>query len=154
MILKTDKTQEQLYNRILLNFGIAVVAYGALYFLYQRFYMKNWITFTLAGLFIAAAVICYGLSKKKNTKNYAHMCVAFGVALLFTRLSVIVGSVIGMDNFMKLQEIYVIKKILQTRWEVILVVWSGIVYLAGMLVYNSILMYKVGKEEKKKRKNK
>jgi len=150
--LKTDKSQEQLYNRVLLNFGIAVLAYGLLHLLYQRLYMKNWITFTLAGIFIAAAIVCYVFSKKKPTKNYGHMFLAFGIALLFTRLSVIVGSIIGMDNFIKLQEIYLIKKILQTRWEVIVVVWAGVLYLAGMLIYNGILMYKVGKEEKKNRK--
>ena len=76
--MKTEKTQEQLYNRILINFGIGILAYALLYFLYQKLYMKNWITFTLAGIFIAAAVVFYAMSGKKPLKNYAHMFLIFG----------------------------------------------------------------------------
>lgn len=149
--MKTNKTQEQLYNRILINFGIGILAYSILYILYQRLYMDNVVTFTLAGIFIACAVACYALSKKKPLKNYGHMFAAFGLALLFTRLSVLVATVVGMENFLALQENYFIKKLLQTRWEVIILVWSGAVYLAGMLVYNCLLMAKASKNSKKKK---
>lgn len=147
--MKTEKTQEQLYNRILINFGIGILAYTLLYFLYQKFYMKNWITFTFAGLFIAVAAVFYILSSKKPLKNYAHMFTAFGISLLFTRLSVIVATVVGMEKFIALQEIYWIKKLLQTRIEVIILVCAGAIYLLGMLIYNSVLMVRVGKAEKK-----
>lgn len=147
--MKTKKTQEQLYNRILINFGIGILAYTLLYFLYQKLYMKNWITFSFAGLFIVAAIVFYALSAKKPLKNYAHMFTVFGVSLLFTRLSVIVATVIGMEKFISLQEIYWIKKLLQTRTEVIIIAYAGALYLIGMLIYNSVLMYHAGKTEKK-----
>ncbi len=150
--MKTEKTQEQLYNRILINFGIGILAYALLYFLYQKLYMKNWITFTLAGIFIAAAVVFYSMSGKKPLKNYGHMFLIFGAALLFTRLSVIVATVVGMEKFIALQDIYWVKKLLQTRIEVMIIGWLGALYLVGMLVYNGVLMYRVGKEEKAKRK--
>lgn len=152
--MKTNKTQEQLYNRILINFGIGILAYSLLYFLYQKLYMKNWVTFTLAGLFMAAAVVCYVLSKKKPLKNYGHMFIAFSVALLFTRLSVIVATVVGMDRFTALQDIYWLKKLMQTRWEVRIIVCAGAVYLVGMVIYNGILMHKAAREEKKSKKKK
>lgn len=150
--MKTNKTQEQLYNRILINFGIGILAYSLLYFLYQHLYMKNWVTFTIAGVFFALAILFFVLSKKKPTKNYGYMFVAFGGALLFTRLSVIVASVIGFNNFISLLDIYWLKKLLQTDIQVRIIVICGAVYLVGMLVYNSILMYKAGKREKEDRK--
>ena len=154
--LKTNKTQEQLYNRIFINFGIGILAYFALYCLYYKFYMKNTVTFALAGIFTAAAIVCYALSKKKPLKNYAHMFVAFTVALLFTRLAYIITMIFGISAFEKMQEVYFLKKLLQTRWEVIIIAWMGAAYLLGMLIYNGILMNKVGKEERalKRKKNK
>lgn len=143
--MKTNKTQEQLYNRILINFGIAIVGYVLLYFLYNKMYMRNAITFTFAGVFLAAGIACYALSKKKPLKNYGHMFTAFCVALLFTRLSVIVVTIFGWGTFEKMQEIYLLKKLMQTRWEVIIVSWAGAIYLVGMVVYNGILMAKAKK---------
>lgn len=153
-MFKTNKTQEQIYNRILINFGIGILAYSLLNILYQRFYMKNVITFTLAGIFLATAIVFYALSKKKPLKNYAHMLIAFCIALLFTRLSVIVTTFIGMERFLALQETYLIKKFLQTQTEVIIIVFLGAIYLVGMLIYNGILMNKVKSEERAARKAK
>lgn len=144
--MKSTKTQEQLYNRILINFGVAILGYILLYFLYQKMYMRNVITFTFAGIFLVAGIVCYALSKKKPLKNYGHMFIAFCVALLFTRLSVLVVTFLGWDTFSKMQEVYFLKKLMQTRWEVIIVSWTGAVYLVGMLIYNGILMAKAGKK--------
>lgn len=144
--MKSTKTQEQLYNRILINFGVAILGYILLYFLYQKMYMRNVITFTFAGIFLVAGIVCYALSKKKPLKNYGHMFIAFCVALLFTRLSVLVVTFLGWDTFSKMQEVYFLKKLMQTRWEVIIVSWAGAVYLVGMLIYNGILMAKAGKK--------
>jgi len=36
---------------------------------------------------------------------------------------------------------------MQTRWEVILIVYGGAVYLLGMLVYNAIMIKKAGKRK-------
>ena len=144
--MKSTKTQEQLYNRILINFGVAILGYILLYFLYQKMYMRNVITFTFAGIFLVAGIVCYALSKKKPLKNYGHMFIAFCIALLFTRLSVLVLTFFGWDTFSKMQEVYFLKKLMQTRWEVIIVSWAGAVYLVGMLIYNGILMAKAGKK--------
>ncbi len=144
--MKSTKTQEQLYNRILINFGVAILGYILLYFLYQKMYMRNVITFTFAGIFLVAGIVCYALSKKKPLKNYGHMFIAFCIALLFTRLSVLVVTFFGWDTFSKMQEVYFLKKLMQTRWEVIIVSWAGAVYLVGMLIYNGILMAKAGKK--------
>lgn len=146
--MKTQKTQENLYNRILINFGIGILAYSVLYFLYQKLYMNNTVTFITAGIFAAAAIVCYTLSNKKPLKNYGHMFAAFTIALLFTRLSVITASILGMEKFFELQNIYFFKKLMQTRIEVIIISWLGALYLIGMLIYNSVLMVKAGKKKK------
>ncbi len=149
--MKTTKTQEQLYNRIMINFGIGILAYGLLYFLYQKMYMKNSITFAIAGLFALVAIIFYILSSKKPLRNYAHMFSAFSLSLLFTRLSVLVSTIVGLEKFLELQNLYWFKKIMQTRTEVTILVILGALYLVGMLIYNIILMHKVGKERKNKK---
>ena len=150
--MKTNKTAEQLYNRILINFGVAILAYSALNILYNTLYMKNWITFTLAGIFAVLAILCYVFSKKKPLKNYGHMFVAFTLALLFTRLSVLTVRILGWNTFESMQNVYILKKLLQTRTEVIIISWLGALYLVGMVIYNAILMYKVDKAEKKAKK--
>lgn len=150
--MKTNKTAEQLYNRILINFGVAILAYSALNILYNTLYMKNWVTFTLAGIFAVLAILCYVFSKQKPLKNYGHMFLAFTLALLFTRLSVLTVRIFGWNAFESMQNVYIIKKLLQTRTEVILISWLGAIYLVGMVIYNGILMHKVQKAEKKKNK--
>lgn len=145
--MKTNKTQEQLYNRILINYGIAILAYVLLYVLYNKMYMRNTVTFAFAAIFLVAGVVCYVLSKKKPLKNYGHMFIAFCAALLFTRLSVLVVTLFGFNNFSKMQEVYFLKKLMQTRWEVVLVSWGGALYLVGMTIYNGILMAKAGKKK-------
>ena len=150
--MKTTKTSEQLYNRILINFGIAILAYSGLNILYNTLYMKNWVTFTFAGIFAVLAILCYVFSKQKPLKNYGHMFLAFTLALIFTRLSVITVQIFGYEAFESMQGIYIIKKLLQTRTEVILITWLGAIYLVGMVIYNAILMYKVEKAEKKERR--
>lgn len=147
--MKNIKTQEQLYNRILINYGIAILGYILLYVLYNKMFMRNTVTFACAGIFLVAGIVCYALSKKKPLKNYGHMFIAFCVALLFTRLSVIVVTLFGWNTFSKMQEVYFLKKLLQTRWEVIAVSWGGAVYLVGMTIYNGILMAKAGKKKSK-----
>lgn len=148
--MNTNKTQEQLYNRILINYGIGAVGYILLYILYSKLYMKNTVTFAFAGIFLVAGIICYALSKKKPLKNYGHMFIAFFLALLFTRLSVLVVKVLGWDLFGKMHEIYFWKKLMETRIEVIIISWAGALYLVGMTVYNGILMSKAGKKNNKK----
>ncbi len=77
------------------------------------------------------------------------MFIAFCLALLFTRLSVLVVKVLGWDLFGKMHEIYFWKKLMETRIEVIIISWAGALYLVGMTVYNGILMAKAGKKKKK-----
>ena len=143
--MKNNKKQEDLYNRILINFGIAILAYSGLYFIYENLYMNNTVTFSLAAVFAVIAIVFYSLSGKKPLKNYAHMFTAFAIALLFTRLSVITVSILGFEKFFSMQEMYWFKKLMQTRWEVIFVAALGAIYLVGMLIYNIILIKRTSK---------
>lgn len=152
--MKNAKTQEQLYNRIMINFGIGILAYGLLYFLYQKMYMNNLLTFSIAGIFALAAIVFYILSGKKPVRNYAHMFAAFSIALLFTRLSLLFTAIFGAEKFFEFQNFYFFKKIMQTRIEVTILVVLGATYLLGMLVYNLVLMHKAGKKSKQKQHSK
>lgn len=153
-MLKTDKTEEQLMNRILINFGIGILAYILLYILYAKLYMQNFATFLTAGIFALAAVAFYIFSAKTGKyRNYGHMFVAFTLALLFTRLSYITSLIIGGQRFMAIiNSGYFWKMVFNTQKQVMLVSILGGVYLAGMLVYNGMLMAKAPKNKKKTRK--
>ncbi|MBE7044272.1 MAG: hypothetical protein E7397_01985 [Ruminococcaceae bacterium] len=149
---KTNKTEEQLFNRILINFGIGILAYWLLYYLYGSLYMANGVTFTLAAIFLVAGIVCIALGKKLPLKNYGIMFVAFCLCLLFTRLSVLTSIVIGIENFLSLQEGYVFKKLMQTSTQVTILGWAGSLYLLGMFVYNCILIKNVRLAKRSKNK--
>ena len=143
------KTQEQLFNRILINIGIAVIAYILLYILYAKFYLAPAIPIGIA--FIVIAVIGYIVSGLKliKVKNYAHMFLAFGLCLLFTRLSVFAGTVLGMEKFIELINTSgLFKMIRNSRYEVIFITWLGAAYLAVMLIYNTVMISRAGKKSK------
>ena len=143
---KTKKTQDQLLNRILINFAIAIPAYIFLYVIYAKFYLAYAIEFAAA--FIVIAIVLYILSavKTKKLRNYAHMFLAFGICLLLTRLSVIIGTVVGFERFIELTDSSkLFRMIVNSRYDVILITWLGIAYLVGMLIYNTVLMGKSGK---------
>ena len=63
------------------------------------------------------------------------MFLAFTLALLFTRLSVLTVRIFGWNAFESMQNVYIIKKLLQTRTEVILISWLGAIYLVGILAF-------------------
>ena len=155
-MLKTDKTEEQLMNRILINLGIGALAYILLHILYARLYMQNFATFLTAGIFALAAAGFYICAAKTGKfKNYGHMFLAFTLALLFTRLSYITSLIIGGQRFMMLiNSGYIWKSAFNTQKQVILISILGGVYLLGMLVYNGILMTKAGKNHPKKKTKK
>ena len=141
------KTQEQLLNRILINFAIAVPAYIFLYVIYAKFYLAHAIEFAIA--FIVLAIVLYIISavKIKKLRNYAHMFLAFGICLLFTRLSIIIGSIVGIEKLIELtNSSKFFEMLVNSRYDVILITWLGIAYLVGMLIYNTVLMGKTGKK--------
>ena len=143
---KKKKTQDQLLNRILINIGIAVIAYILLYILYAKFYLAPAIPIGIA--FIVIAIAGYILSGLKviNVKNYAHMFLAFGLCLLFTRLSVFAGTILGIEKFIELINTSKLFKVLMnSRYEVIFITWLGVAYLAVMLIYNTIRICRTGK---------
>lgn len=147
MLNKEKKSQEQLLNRILINIGIAVLAFIFLYVMYAKYYMMPSAVFML--VFFALAVVGYILSAAKviKVKNYAHMFLAFGFCMMFTNLSKILGAVMGMERFTNLIKTSDIFKILvNTRYEVIILTWLGVVYLVGMLIYNTVLINKAGRK--------
>ncbi len=146
---KKKKNQEQLLNRILINIGIGILAYIFLYILYARFYMIPSLIF--AAVFFVLAIAGYILSAKKivNVKNYAHMFIGFTLCMLFTSLSRICGYILGIHKFIELiNKYYFFKILMNTRYEVILITWLGVIYLVGMIIYNSILIYKAGNKKK------
>ena len=146
---KKKKTQDQLLNRILINIGIAVIAYILLYILYAKFYLAPAIPIGIA--FIVIAIAGYILSGLKviNVKNYAHMFLAFGLCLLFTRLSVFAGTILGIEKFIELINTSKLFKVLMnSRYEVIFITWLGVAYLAVMLIYNTIRICRTGKKSK------
>ncbi len=143
------KNQEQLFNRILINIGIGILAYIFLYIMYAKFYMMPSLVF--AAIFFVLAIVGYVLSAKKiaNVKNYAHMFIGFTLCMLFTSLSRIFGYILGLQKFIELINSYYFFKILvNTRYEVILISWLGAIYLVGMVIYNSVLIYKAGNKRK------
>ncbi|MDY3928335.1 MAG: hypothetical protein SOZ34_03120 [Clostridia bacterium] len=143
------KNQEQLLNRILINIGIGILAYIFLYIMYAKFYMMPSLIF--AAVFFILAVAGYILSAKKiaDVKNYAHMFIAFTLCMLFTSLSRIFGTVLGIEKFMELiNSSYFFKMLVNSRYEVMLVSWLGGIYLVGMIIYNSVLIYKAGNKRK------
>ena len=146
------KTQEQLFNRILINIGIAVAAYIFLYVLYARFYMMPALKFSV--IFFIFAIIGYILSSKKvgkkEFKNYSHMFLAFGFGMLFTNLSKIFANLMGMDKFMELINSSTLFRILvNSRYEVIIISWLGALYLVAMVVYNTVLINRLSDTKKK-----
>lgn len=148
---ETQKRIEKIENRIMINYGIAVLAYLVLYVLYNTFYMKYQLVLPLAGIMLIAAVVCYILHRKtKKTKNYGHMFIGFTVALLITNSSTIISKLFGENVFNSLYGVNIVAKLLNSRNEVIGIALLGAVYLVGMTIYNSVLISK----EKNKRKNK
>ena len=55
LLSKKRTTQEQIFNRILINIGIAVPAYITLYVIYTKFYLVPAIPMGILFLVIAAA---------------------------------------------------------------------------------------------------
>lgn len=146
---KKNKTQEQIFNRILINIGIAVVAYIMLYIIYAKFYLAPAIPLGIAFIIIAIAGYIAAKVKFPKIKNYAHMFLAFGLCLLFTRLSVFVGSVLGVEKFIELiNASKLFKIIMNSRYEVIFITWLGVAYLIGMFTYNTICINRMGKNNK------
>ena len=140
------RENEHIENRILINFGIGVLAYILLRFLYVNKYMDDVWTFSFAGIFAICAVVFYVFSKRnEKLKNYAHMFSAFCAALIFTRICRIAYWIFGMSTYMKLYNIRFFNILFTTRYDVILISLLGAVYLAGMLIYNCILITKQSK---------
>ena len=122
-------------------------AYIFLYVIYAKFYLAHAITFAIA--FFVLAIVFYIISavKVKKLRNYAHMFVAFGLCLLFTRLSVILGSILGFQRFIQLiDSSKFFEMLVNSRYDVIFITWLGIAYLVGMLIYNTVLIGKTGKK--------
>ena len=147
--MNNKKTQEQLFNRILINIGIAIAAYIFLYVIYAKYYLSPAIPSAICCFILAAAGYVLSAAKVIKVRNYAHMFLAFGLALMFTRLSVLVGNAVGIERFMAIKNSSRFMNILfNSRYDVILITWLGIIYLVLMLIYNSVLISRAGKKKK------
>lgn len=137
---------EKLTNRIIINLGVAFFAYILLWVM-SKLFMPNSLVFTLIGIFAAAAVLMLVLSKKCGypLKNYIYMFTAFTLALIYTKLSVIITMFIGIHNCVLLQNIKFFSILLNTSVAVKTIAILGGVYLVIMLVYNQTKIIKLSK---------
>lgn len=142
--MKNQNTrEEQLVNRIMINFGVALVAYIVMYILLNKFYLKWAIVLPVAAVMLIAAVICYIFHKKTGkTKNYGHMFLAFFVALTLTQSSFLIWKLFGVEGFYSIYNIGIMKELLNSRKAAIGISWLGAIYLAGMTIYNIIQISK------------
>ena len=157
---ESEKRVLRLENRIIINYAVAVVAYMVFNILvtgYTNPDVRNAIIFSLAAIFVVAAVVCYVLNKKTGkTKNYGHMFIAFALALLFTRGSIVIYKLFGNKDFefiydFKLFGLPLGEKLVNAQFATHTVAWLGGIYLVLMTVYNGILIHK---ETTKKRNKK
>lgn len=153
------KRVEKLENRIIINYAIAVVAYMIFYALigdYRNYELRNKVIFAVAGVMVIAAIVCYVLHKKtKKTKNYGHMFIAFALALLSTRASVIVYNIFGANVFNTIYDfeifgVRIVEKLLTSKNAVTGVSWLGAIWLVVMTIYNGVLISKEKSNKKKK----
>lgn len=141
--------EESLVNRILINYGVAIIAYILLYFLLNKYYMKYSIVLPIAGVMLIAAVVCYLLQKKTGkTKNYGHMFIGLAAALIVTQSSFIIYRVLGEKIFSALTSVWIIDKAVNSRNATIGIAWLGAIYLVIMTVYNAVLISKEKKNAK------
>ncbi len=147
--------EEQLVNRIMINYGIAVIAYIVLYILSNKLNMRYSVVLPLAGVMLAAGVVCYIFHKKSGkTRNYGHMFIGFTVALLATQSSFLLWKLFGVEAFRMVYNIGIFPKLLNSHNAVIGISWLGVLYLLGMTVYNIILIQKEKNMKKTKKKGK
>ena len=149
------KKIEKLENRIIINYGIAAVAYMALNTLKNYpFNMQYKTVWPIAIVMFVAALLCYGLHIKfKKTANYGHMFIGFTLALLLPISRMVIGR-INMGLYSSLMNVEFFAKITNSANAVKIVSWLGVVYLVGMTIYNGILIAKVKKSYNKKTENK
>ncbi len=146
--------EEQLVNRIMINFAIAAAAYIGVYMLINKFYLKWSVVLPLALVMLVAAVLCYIFNKNTGkTKNYGHMFLAFFIALISTQASFLIWKIFGVEFFASIYNNNIIKELLNSRKAAIGMSWLGAVYLVGMTIYNIVAISKEKKNNKKSRKN-
>ena len=148
--MKNEITREEkLVNRIMINFGIAIVAYIAMHILLNKFYLKWVIVLPVAAVMLIAAIVCYIFHKKTGkTQNYGHMFIAFFIALMLTQSSFLVWKLFGVEGFTSIYNIGIVKELLNSRKVAIGISWLGAIYLAGMTIYNII---QISKSKRKSR---
>lgn len=145
------ETEEQLFNRIMINFGIAIVAYSFLNILNTAYYMVPSMMF--GWIFLGISIVGYILHFTKLVKvkiiNYAHMFLAFSLAMFFAALSQIIPTFIGWEGLKKLKDSSeILEKLINSGNAATIISILGAVYLVGMLIYNSVLIHKAGKKNK------
>lgn len=138
-----EMRKDHLTNRILINFGVAIVGYIVLMLLW-RTHLKQTAVFAVAGVLAALTVLFFILTKIKDKrfKNYAIASLVLTVGTLFLKAGVITAAVIGHENFANLIKIHFFEKLFNGRVEVIGIAVAGAVYLVIMLIYNIVKIIK------------
>lgn len=156
---QSEKRVRSLENRIIINYAIAVLAFMIFRVLvvgYTNPNVRNAIIFSLAAVMVIAAVVFYVLNKKTGkTKNYGHMFVAFALALLFSRGSIVLYKLFGQNVFefiydIKIAGLPVGEKLLNAQFASTAIAWLGGIYLVAMTIFNGVLIH----NETSKKKNK
>lgn len=157
---QSEKRVLRLENRIIINYAIAVLAFMIFRVLvvgYTNPDVRNAIIFSLAGVMIVAAIICYVLNKKTGkTKNYGHMFIAFSLALIFSRGSIALYKLLGANVFefvydIKIAGLPVGEKLLNAQFATNTIAWLGAIYLVVMTIWNGVLIHKETTQKKNKK---
>lgn len=141
---------EKLENRIIINYGIAALAYLVLNTINNPpFNMRYNVVLVMCAVMLAAAIACYLLNIKfKKTANYGHMFIGFTLALFLPISRRAIGSV-NINLYNSMMKVGFIEKITNTANAVKLISILGVVYLVGMTIFNGVLIYKENHKNKK-----
>lgn len=131
--------KEKITNRILINFGVAILAYLLLLLIYRN-NINNTLVYTIAGIFFVSTAVFTVLTviKGKQFKNYAIASGALTLGTLFLKLSVFTSAIIGTENFRNLVQNPFMSKLMNAQKDVIIIAILGAVYLVLMMVYNIV----------------
>lgn len=147
--------EDRIVNRILINFGIGILAYLVLWVLW-RATLNNVAVIITAAIFAVCAIICFimtkfkvviAMNKSKSFLSYGIMFVAFIIALAIIKSSYIVSWIVGVPRFLELAKNAKFEQMINAQNDLIFVAIAGAVYLGAMLIYNIVLLFKLHKHK-------
>lgn len=161
--LNKKEREDKITNRVLINFGYAMLGYVLLYILWVCLndvahpqVMRGVPTFMmyLCGVFVLGAIVCYVFGFMKNKvrlKNYGHMLIGSAVVAFYLNLYKYVsifrkGAIIEPNTTSFFYKYFMVVK---TNYIIIAI--ALLIYLVLMILYNSYVLYKANSAEKSNR---